>query len=864
MDHIPLPQASAIEFDVPLWTHRAYEGGDFETYPTRTGWKLKLVDIPRAFYRNDLQVTNDAEVAAFLQSWLYFGLLCEVTEQVIDPTWFERLTESGDSRLSSIRLESIITRWACDLIEHFLDVEDADVDKWERELTAWTERKLGTLNVARNVWLRLVWDDDDVDFGPIGIIDQVCLTIALLGEYLSRAVHQIAEAAGAEPEHTVPWPVASTRIKRLFLDPTRLGQWCPNKIHGVLKAASCTAGLTWYLLNLQPPRTSDNHSSCSPDRCHSLNVDLETYMTRHTSPNCGCASTRVESDVLGAIVTRGSIALVTYDNDETSGKLTMTEQQDEHPYVAISHVWAHGLGNRVENALPSCALRQLQSSVNAIGVASDKRVPFWIDSLCLPRNPLSLRRKAVLRLSEVFADATDVLVWDSYLQQYDSSSMIEIEIIARILMSDWTTRLWTFSEGKLAKKIWFQFRDKAVDFRTMELEWLERFSPRHMSDVCPVSPLSSIEWQLMLLYDATVGEARYDDVPDQHELNMIRSALGTRQTSWSGDEALCLGAMFRFDLKDIVEAEDGGKMAVFWQMMKSIPPAIIFAQFSPKLETLGSRWAPATLMDGANTDIWTQGHWGLETESYARPTESGLLGRFIASLPAYSMSGDRMGDNLGRDFLVNRFVHGEGEESTYLLDSDGKWFRCRSVGNWHQTPRPQECGRCLPGIVFDLLPPPEGSDTANALKSSGKGDIEGVLVTFEHTELGGRSSHHPLPVRGYKSLIINWIAPKKGTFLDEIVDIANSFCQEAASRIETSNEAASAPETLGIYDELLDWVQIVGLEERLLVSAAEIFDNWDVDDDALTFQYLRLIHFFAHVKQWYRWTKTAEMELCID
>ena len=57
----------------------------------------------------------------------------------------------------------------------------------------------------------------------------------------------------------------------------------------------------------------------------------------------------------------------------------MVEPALDRPYVAISHVWAAGLGNASNNSLPVCQLRVLQELVdNLTGVKSQ---PFWIDTL---------------------------------------------------------------------------------------------------------------------------------------------------------------------------------------------------------------------------------------------------------------------------------------------------------------------------------------------------------------------------------------------------------------------------------------------------------------------------------------------------
>lgn len=368
-------------------------------------------------------------------------------------------------------------------------VEHNDIKGSDR--STWISEKFRILALAHNIWRRVVWNGPQREhFDGLTCIDRVCLSIASLGEYLTKTLNQIATALSREPEHTISCQISATTIECLLLSLAGSRRWCPNKVQDLLKTGHCSASLVWFLLDLDAPSTGHSHSECTSDYCTTLNVKRGTYKTRHISDGCDCAFDQVDPQVLVNIVSQGKIALVNYGSviEGDGRRPKVTEQLNEVPYIAISDVWAHGLGNQEENALPACALQELQRSVNALDIDPGGDTPFWIDSLCLPRYPVSLRRQAIAGLSEVFENAIGVLVWDSYLRIYDCASMIETEVVARILASDWTTRLWTFSIGRLAKKIWFQFRDKAVDFYKLSQAWLERIS----SPWATVEPLASV------------------------------------------------------------------------------------------------------------------------------------------------------------------------------------------------------------------------------------------------------------------------------------------------------------------------------------------------------------------------------------
>lgn len=54
-------------------------------------------------------------------------------------------------------------------------------------------------------------------------------------------------------------------------------------------------------------------------------------------------------------------------------------------FVAISHVWADGLGNPSANKLPQCQLSRLQGLVDNMVPAHQRPMPFWIDTLFIPK-----------------------------------------------------------------------------------------------------------------------------------------------------------------------------------------------------------------------------------------------------------------------------------------------------------------------------------------------------------------------------------------------------------------------------------------------------------------------------------------------
>jgi hypothetical protein len=71
-------------------------------------------------------------------------------------------------------------------------------------------------------------------------------------------------------------------------------------------------------------------------------------------------------------------------------------------------------------------------------------MPFWIDTMCIPE-PYDLRKRAIGQMRRIFKDARAVLVLDAELCR-TSSKVEPAEAFHRIMISNWSTRLWTLQE----------------------------------------------------------------------------------------------------------------------------------------------------------------------------------------------------------------------------------------------------------------------------------------------------------------------------------------------------------------------------------------------------------------------------------
>jgi hypothetical protein len=148
-------------------------------------------------------------------------------------------------------------------------------------------------------------------------------------------------------------------------------------------------------------------------------------------------------------------------------------------YVAISHVWADGLGNAFENGLPTCQLRMLQtyfaqiarhtSTLTAFTMGTTNTL-FWMDTLCIPmqtappaipipENVLEdVKEKAIDTMNIVYSSSSHTLVLDAEMRMIPMAANHATKL-AYIQCCGWTTRSWTLQEGCLPPSTVYAFSD---------------------------------------------------------------------------------------------------------------------------------------------------------------------------------------------------------------------------------------------------------------------------------------------------------------------------------------------------------------------------------------------------------------------
>ncbi|SJL16205.1 uncharacterized protein ARMOST_19724 [Armillaria ostoyae] len=650
--HVP-PRPEFIPFTIPyLCMSKPYDGKDFWSYPERCGWIVHVKDTqchvlcppgvclddmeevedetrPPMFSRSDGSVVVASEKAAFLQAWLFFGVLTDVSDLCgLD---IDLATEFflEDGSVSTARLNGLPGRWFEAAV---ISGRAGDKVLMERILT-----------IARHSHLMLSeersYDGNTLMFDYSYAECRVFLSLEILVHTVGLHLLLHTYMPGFTTTKEEGWgrrriersldsrPVCYARrpnegieqLCDLARDKLEEQGWCESELnlaHQELAFASL----------LSRPRIRD-HSSCGDTICHAYQTEESTYRTRHVDDECSCDFVGLDTDRLIAVLSQNKVLkLVITDELELE---VMSE--NEYPYIALSHVWADGLGNPKINALPRCQLRRLRDYANQLSHVhehpshpSSLPIAFWMDTLCIPVHPSELakryRKKAIQLLGKTFHEATAVLVLDGELEIVQSATVTFLELGLRILCSGWAKRLWTLQEATLASeahgvdKLYFQMQDgpflyqkydrdrkalNSLDERTTEIQAEER----------------------ALLYDDGIMLQLGEQIPSVRAMRemrkgwspfqVIHNATEHQSTSKFEDVPVCIASLLGKDLTTIVSTSDAEqRMANFYMLMREIPIGVLWCDSPEKLIKRPFRWAPKSIGSCPEFDAATAGWEG--------------------------------------------------------------------------------------------------------------------------------------------------------------------------------------------------------------------------------------------------------------
>lgn len=465
-----------------------YKDGDkFLDFPRLHGLNVNAAPNEYNHKKNETLFDGYKPFDQILQSWLFFGLIREVTEVYVDSSklssGFRRRTSTnqyGPHQLSMEPLREIIKVWS----QEFGDERRSDVR--DRHML----RVHHALKTARAIVRKhySVTRRGPASGGILFPLNQkLGLSLMILGETLSHAARRIfrnrPQIEGSYPDLRESWG-RSELIDELL---ERATYWCrytslefckrfQYRNLAILQAIEAQRKIT----TLDPPNVNRQHNfgDCEENRCDLIHR-FGPLETRDPSclPRCsGCERLGPNVERLNEIVRDGKIPILLYHPRRTPKLEVRPYSEGRMLYGIISHVWAEGYCNSAGNNLPECHLKLFRECLENTGsqYARPLNIPledapptaFWMDALAIPLNR-TLQREAIKNMREIFLHATHTVVIANDLLATNLPDSYE-EISFRIATSLWTRRLWTLQEAYLSREIYFCFGDRSKSLDVIE------------------------------------------------------------------------------------------------------------------------------------------------------------------------------------------------------------------------------------------------------------------------------------------------------------------------------------------------------------------------------------------------------------
>ncbi|KAI9699925.1 MAG: hypothetical protein M1820_006987 [Bogoriella megaspora] len=589
MEHL-VPSGINVPILVLNICDQDYDHGTFTEFPTRQGWDFKIwiehntfqdaVDLGEWLRTSGKSADS---LPPFLQLWLVFGLLETATGIEINPKDFTRIGESGRPVLTTAGLEGYLQSW--DKAEDGTKISDNMRGHRLSELA----RNLKAAQAVIEALFRIIVYGSGKDSRPL-------LEVHFCASLVLRSIAVSSERVLGR--HPAIFKMGHGRMPLIEQEMAK-GGWCPYMAARI--STSMFNDTEAFAFALGTVRTQQDHTQCTYSYCAANQVH-QSYVAQHASPTCGCDLIEPPLDSIYDILRSKQIPMLMYGPGTPGGSerclSVMAHDLSSQccKYIAISHLWADGLGNPSANTIPLCQLERICRGVEDASnfldshTFSDRPFGFWLDTLCIPVDPKfsSLRDFSIQMMHEIYKNAAGVLVLDNDLILLPSNASFA-EIVTRTVMSGWNTRLWTYQEATLSSALFvlgrettFYLNDMVNNLASKDI-WPDPLA--HSLNITAAATLKTF------LPQSSTQLTTKSDVGMQDVL----MAIGKRITSRRNDETICIATTLGLDPCPLLRVAPADRMIVLLKMFPCVPVNVLFSS-GTRMTQKGFRWAPTSFL----------------------------------------------------------------------------------------------------------------------------------------------------------------------------------------------------------------------------------------------------------------------------
>lgn len=354
-----------------------------------------------------------------------------------------------------------------------------------------------------------------------------------------------------------------------------------------------------YLLSLGPPQSTYDHSMCTSLVC--MGSQMGPYFKpKHLHQDCLCDFISTPMEELVDILRTGHIPVLTVAESPDASDapiISVMPSTPDKPYIALSHLWADGLGNPVANAIHRCQLENISGALQGLSSVSPDAsgvslsFSFWLDTLCIPVEEIyhELRDFSIQKMRDIYKDAYAVLVVDSDLRAMTRTTS-DLEVLGRVLVSGWNARLWTYQEAALGEELIIRGKDCIFFYDDL----VRKYTSSSSQSQATIS--NSLERIVASCCRQHVPRRTpvLTEKSDEHVQELFYT-ITNRVTSRRDDETVCIATYLGLDPSKLLKAPSMERIRILLEMLPNIPANVLFSG-GRRIEHQGFYWAPRTFL----------------------------------------------------------------------------------------------------------------------------------------------------------------------------------------------------------------------------------------------------------------------------